>query len=132
MVAHVAMIVIGAFIAINGAVEWIKLLRWFPRRRRARAVFVGTEDVMRPDPQIKSRAGRFRFTSQDGRTIERTSAFSSFPGPKPGREVNVVYDPLRPHKTAERAGVHLFLLVAVGPLFMAVGSVMIILGLLKM
>lgn len=119
-------ILVGAFFAINGIVHWTKLLRRQSRLQKATAVFVGTDDRLMHDPQVRSRAGRFRFVTADGRTIERTSSFSSFPGPKPGQQVTVVYDPEKPETTAERAGVHRFLLMAGGPIFIVVGIAVII------
>lgn len=43
-----------------------------------------------------SRAAIFRFTTLDGRVVEAESRVSSFPGPKPGRPVTVIYDPDNP------------------------------------
>lgn len=39
----------------------------------------------------------------DGRVIETESSVQSFPGPKPGKRVTVIYDPDRPYR-AEPAG----------------------------
>lgn len=50
-----------------------------------------------------SRAAIFRFTTLDGRVVEAESNVSSFPGPKPGRPVTVIYDPHDPDE-AETTG----------------------------
>ncbi|MEU8801513.1 DUF3592 domain-containing protein [Spirillospora sp. NPDC048819] len=115
-------VLLGVALVCGGVYEVVKRLRLQSRMVRAAGVFVGRDDVMGPGgPSTASRVGRFRFTTAQGRPVEATSSLYSFPGPKPGRSVTVIYDPARPEDTAERLGVHYLQLVAIGPLLMAVG-----------
>ncbi|MGP4023822.1 hypothetical protein [Actinomadura sp. 3N407] len=115
-------VLLGAAIFCGGVYEVVRRLRLQSRMLRATGVFVGRDEVMGPGgPGTASRVGRFRFTTLQGRPVEASSSLYSFPGPKPGRSVTVIYDPARPEDTAERLGVHYLQLVAIGPLLMAVG-----------
>ncbi|GLZ16127.1 hypothetical protein Acsp04_63620 [Actinomadura sp. NBRC 104425] len=128
MVGNILSIALGLTFVGVALAEIVGRLRLTRRMRRARGVFVGREEVGHVSgPGVYSRAARFRFTTEDGRTVERTSALSTFPGPRPGRAVTVVYDPERPHSTAERAGVHLAMLV-LGPLVVVLGVIMVYRG----
>jgi len=126
VVAHIFGIALGIAFIYGGVHELVQRLRLQRKLVRAQGVFVGHDDVAAHGAGIHARAGRFRFVTQDGRTVESVSAMYSFPGPKPGRPVTVVYDPARPERTAERLGVHRFLLVAGGPMLMAIGMAMLI------
>ncbi|MEU4827522.1 DUF3592 domain-containing protein [Actinomadura sp. NPDC023710] len=120
---HLIGVLLGAAIFCGGVYEAVKRLRLQGRMLRAPGVFVGRDEVMGPGgPSTTSRVGRFRFTTPQGRRVEASSSLYSFPGPKPGRAVTVVYDPASPEDTAERLGVHYLQLIAVGPLLMAVGA----------
>ncbi|MFG2085537.1 MULTISPECIES: DUF3592 domain-containing protein [unclassified Spirillospora] len=115
-------VLLGVALVGGGVYEVVKRLRLQSRMLRAAGVFVGRDDVLGPGgPSTTSRVGRFRFTTAQGRPVEAGSSLYSFPGPKPGRSVTVVYDPAQPEETAERLGVHYLQLVAIGPLLMAVG-----------
>jgi hypothetical protein len=129
-----SLFVIALGLMISGASLWelADRIRLHRRMRRARGVVVARHEVGHmAGPGVRSRAAHFRFTTETGRVVERTSGLSSFPGPKPGRILTVVYDPARPESTAERAGVHLaFILLA--PLVAAVGVVIMIWGLVRL
>ncbi|GAA3944222.1 hypothetical protein GCM10023085_27780 [Actinomadura viridis] len=122
--------IVGSLVALafvgGGLLETADRLRLQRRARRARGVFVAREDVLHPGgPAVRTRAARFRFTTENGQVVERVSALTSFPGPKPGRSVDVVYDPARPQATAERVRVHQALLL-IGPLLAVAGVVLLI------
>jgi hypothetical protein len=104
-----------------GLKELVDRIRLQRRGRRVPGVIVGRVDAGAHSPGIASRSGVFRFTTVDGQEIEATSAVHSFPGPRPGRRITVVYDPARPHRSAERAGMHLVIMLGVAPLVIAIG-----------
>jgi hypothetical protein len=119
-------VLLGVAVFCGGVYEVVKRLRLQSRMLRASGVFVGRDEVLGPGgPSTTSRVGRFRFTTQQGRPVEASSSLYSFPGPKPGRSVTVIYDPAHPEDTAERLGVHYLQLLAVGPLLMAVGAAVV-------
>ncbi|MES9543165.1 DUF3592 domain-containing protein [Actinomadura sp. NPDC000600] len=119
---HLIGVALGVAVFCGGVYELVTRLRLQGRMARAEGVFVGRDDVMGPGgPSTRSRVGRFRFTTPQGRPVEASSSLHSFPGPKPGKPVTVVYDPARPEDTAERLGVHYLQLFAIGPLVMAIG-----------
>ncbi|MQY03840.1 DUF3592 domain-containing protein [Actinomadura macrotermitis] len=127
MIVTILGLLFGGAFALGGVKEIADRVRLQRRSRRARGVFVAREEVGSvAHPGVRSRAVRFRFSTETGRVVERTSALTSFPGPRPGREVTVVYDPARPESTAERAGVHLALLFLAGPVLIALGVTMIL------
>ncbi|OZV82212.1 hypothetical protein CA850_07845 [Micromonospora echinospora] len=106
---------------IRGEIDSIRLHR---RGKRADGVFVGRVDAS-IRPGVQSRAGEFQFVTADGQEVTATSSFSSFPGPKPGRRVKVIYDPNHPHDTAERVAVHWGKMTFLAPLFMLLGGGMV-------
>lgn len=119
---HLIGVFLGVAVFCGGVYELVTRLRLQSRMLRTTGVFVGRDEVMGPGhPSIKSRVGRFQFTTAQGRPVEASSSAYSFPGPKPGKSVTVIYDPARPEGTAERLGVHYLQLVAIGPLFTMVG-----------
>lgn len=119
---HLLGVLLGALVFGGGAFEVVSRLRLQRRILRATGVFVGRDDVMGPGgPSAMSRTGRFRFTTAQGWPVEASSSLYSFPGPKPGKSVTVIYDPARPKDTAERLGVHYLSMVVIGPLLMVVG-----------
>jgi hypothetical protein len=89
MIGHVIGILLGLLILFDGVVTLVKRARLRAWLRTAPGVFVGREDVIGSRPAVQSRSGRFRFTTEEGRVIEATSSFYSFPGPKPGRPVTI-------------------------------------------
>ncbi|MEW2352532.1 DUF3592 domain-containing protein [Spirillospora sp. NPDC029432] len=128
MAGHIIMIVLGLAFVAGGLRESAERLRLQRRARRARAVFVAREEAGHmAGPGVRSRTARFRFTAEGGRVVERASALTTFPGPRPGRTLTVVYDPDRPESTAERAWVHLAMLVA-GPVAVVAGAVIVAAG----
>lgn len=120
-------IVVGLVLIWGGGAE----LFWWARARRrvarVQGVIVGLADVGGQTTAIRSRAARFRFTTSEGHPVEAVSEMSSFPGPKPGKQVSVVYDPADPAGTAEIAGVRNFK-AAVSPLIVAGGVIFVIVG----
>lgn len=103
---------------------WDLLEKWRRRRhyRRVPGVIVGLRDTRGeagPAPSTRSRAAIFRFTTLDGRVITTESNVQSFPGPRPGKRVTVLYDPRRPY-SAETTG-RFVITVALMPPLMAFG-----------
>ena len=108
--------------------------KWRRRRHyhRVPGVIVGVRKTRgevgtSPRTNTRSRAAIFRFTTLDGRVIETESDVQSFPGPKPGKRVTVLYDPRQPY-SAETTGRFLILVVLMPPL-MAFGVFLIIVSL---
>ncbi|GAA2421128.1 hypothetical protein GCM10010191_35640 [Actinomadura vinacea] len=127
MIGNILAIAVGLAFIVGGLRELAGRIRMQRRMRRAPGVFVGRAEVGHMSgPGVRSRAGRFRFTTEAGQVVERMSALSSFPGPKPGRSLTVVYDPARPGSTAERAWVHLALLLVFSPVAIALGTFIVI------
>lgn len=72
---------------------------------------------------IRSRAACFRFTTAEGQLIDAVSARSSFPGPRPGKQVSVLYDSADPQNSAEIAGV-MTLKVLLSPTLIVGGAIL--------
>jgi hypothetical protein len=125
----VAVVAVGALVGYGGAAELLAYARGRGRFQRARAVVVGLIDAGHGN--VKSRAARFRFTTADGHVIQRVSSLSSFPGPRVGKRLTVVYDPADPERTAERLGVWR-LKLALSPLLVAGGVALAALGITVM
>ncbi|MGH9211420.1 MAG: DUF3592 domain-containing protein [Acidimicrobiales bacterium] len=99
-------VVFGLLVAWAGGVELWRYLRSRRRLQRTSGIIVGLVEVggmFRAGSKMF--AARIRFTTHDGRVVETTSAAKSYPAPRVGRQVPVVYDPADPAATAERAGV---------------------------
>lgn len=129
MVKALVLIGVGLVIVYGGAAE---LAGWFRARRRLRrttGVIVGHVDPgTAVGPGTASRSAVFEFTTEDGRVVRAVSSAWSYPGPRAGTRVPVVYDPATPQTSAERAGV-LQVKVALSPLLMALGVGLAIYGL---
>ncbi|MFI0356814.1 DUF3592 domain-containing protein [Actinomadura sp. 9N407] len=132
MDVHWIGVAIGLYVAYAGVSMLVAKIRLQLRGPRVPGVVAGRTDAAATRPGVVSRSGVVRFTTEDGRTVEATSSVHSFPGPKVGRQVTVVYDPKRPERTGERIGVHLFLLLVGAPLFIAVGAGIALLNYLDM
>ncbi|GAA1561531.1 hypothetical protein GCM10009678_50490 [Actinomadura kijaniata] len=131
MNAHWIGVAFGAFVVVQGVRAMVEYLRLHLRGERVPGVIVGSRDAP-GSPGVRRRAGVFRFTTRQGQTIERRSATYSPRGPRPGTAVTVVYDPARPEKRAERAGITLLMVTALTPLMIAVGIAIILLNLADM
>ncbi|WP_236242193.1 DUF3592 domain-containing protein [Streptomyces sp. CC228A] len=111
-------VVVGGVLIWGSAGELLGYLRTRSRLVRTTGVVVALEEGGAP-PGVRSRSAVFRFTTQDGRSFQVTSSAHTWPGPKVGTSLPVVYDPERPWR-AERAGVLLFKLW-LAPLTLAFG-----------
>jgi Protein of unknown function (DUF3592) len=131
MIGLLPALLIGAILCTGGASALVRQLRLSPRLVRTEGVVVGATDAPGTRPGTRGRAARFRFTTEDGREVEASSAFYFFVGPRPGKRVAVTYDPAHPERTAERAGVRLFLLYGHGPLTIAGGVAIVVFNLVK-
>jgi hypothetical protein len=120
IVKAVFLIAIGLVMIYGGGAEFLGWLRARSRLRRVPGVIIATEEVLGRGPAVRNRSGRFRFTTDQGRVIDKLSSFYSFPGPKVGKPVTVSYDPARPEKSAEIAWVSK-LMVTTSSLIMAGG-----------
>ncbi|MFJ4340191.1 DUF3592 domain-containing protein [Streptomyces sp. NPDC088915] len=98
-------------------------LRTRSRLIRTTGTVVGREDG-ESRPGVKRRSTVFRFTTEDGQTIETTSSAQTWPGLKVGTTIPVVYDPENPSE-GERAGVVVFKL-CIAPLILAFGVFVIV------
>lgn len=110
---------------------WQLFIRWRRRRHyhRVPGVIVGrraTRGEVGPAPNTStsSRAATFRFTTLDGQEIETESNVQSWPGPKPGKRVMVVYDPQSPYD-AEPTGGFVFT-TGIGVVAVVFGAVVIV------
>lgn len=99
----------GLIFFLGGA--WQLFIRWRRRRhyQRVPGVIVGrraTRGEVGPasDTSTNSRAAIFRFTTLDGREVETESNVQSWPGPKPGKRVMVIYDPQSPYDAEPTGG----------------------------
>lgn len=102
----VAGFVFGAIFFGDSLQETIRWLKRRGRLVRVPGVIVGRRDTRGEtggSPGAYQRAAIFRFTTLDGHVVEAESNVSSFPGPKPGKRVTVIYDPIHPDK-AETTG----------------------------
>ncbi len=116
-------IAVGLYMIWGGGSE---LYGWWRARRRivrTGGVIVGRTEVLGQGPGSRSRSAEFQFTTADGRIVQSISEKYSFPGPKPGKRVTIVYDPVNPKGTAEIVGIRNFKL-AICPLLMAGGAVL--------
>lgn len=133
MIRYIFGLLIGGFFVVSPG--WGLLEAMIKRRRyqRASGVIVGRRDARGEQgmsPATHKRAAIFRFTTVDGRVIETESDVQSFPGPKPGKRVTVIYDPRKPYD-AETAGRYVIKLV-VAPVVMAFGLVVVIISLVHL
>lgn len=99
--------VFGAIFLGDPLLETIKWLKRRGRLVRVPGVIVGRRDtrgVTGASPAAaRQRAAIFQFTTLDGHVVEAESNVTSFPGPKPGKSVMVIYDPNDPDE-AETTG----------------------------
>jgi hypothetical protein len=124
VIEALVVIAVGAAIVLGPARE---LWWWYAgrsRRRRTTGVVVGTVEPGAAGPGTKARSAVFRFTTEDGRTVQSRSSSWSYPGPKTGTQVEIVYDTDRPERSAERAGIQRFKLIA-APAVMVIGAALI-------
>lgn len=99
-------VVVGAIFFGDTFHETVKWLMHRGRFVRVPGVIVGRRDARGETgggPAVYQRAAIFRFTTLDGHVVEAESNVHSFPGPKPGKRVTVVYDSHRPDE-AETTG----------------------------
>jgi len=121
-------VAVGLVIIWGGGSE---LLAWWRARRRLQrvtGVIVAREEfrdiaLSGQGPLVRSRAARFRFSTDEGQLIEAVSAKSSFLGPRPGKQVSVLYDPADPQNSAEIAGV-MTLKVLLSPALIVGGAIL--------
>jgi len=114
MIMRIFGVVVGLVIVYGGAAELFGWLRARRRLRRVPGVIVGAVDD-NPGPGGHRKAGRFRFTTDDGRVLTGVSSASTPRGPRVGKRVTVEYDPARP-QDADIAGVKTLKLVLSPPL----------------
>lgn len=105
IVKAVASAAMGVLLVYAGVGELRDWFRARSRLLRVPGVTVGSEEVLGRGPGVHNRSARFRFTTDQGKVIDKESSFYSFPGPKPGKRVTVSYDPERPWESAEIAWV---------------------------
>ena len=130
MILAIAGVLFGGALVVNAV--WQMFQMWRARRRYVRVpgVIVGLRDARGEQgrsPGTHSRAAIFRFTTLEGRVIETESHVQSFPGPKPGTRVTVIYDPRQPHE-ADTTGRFAIGVVAM-PVILAGGVVLIVVSL---
>lgn len=120
---------IGTFFFLSGT--WQLFIKWRRRRHyhRVPGVIVGRratrgEAGPAPNTSTHSRAAIFQFTTLDGQQIETESDVQSWPGPKPGKRVMVVYDPQHPYD-AEPTG-RFTIVIGIGVVAMVVGAIVIV------
>lgn len=133
MLVAIIGVLIGGFFIVSPA--WQLLKTWRARRRYVRVpgVIVGRRDArgeLGMGPATHSRAAIFRFTTVEGQEIEAESDVQSFPGPKPGKRVTVIYDPRDPYD-AETTGRFAISTLAL-PVVMVVGVIVVVLSLGKL
>lgn len=109
MVGTIIGVVFSLIVVYGGAFELFRWLRARRRLRRVPGVIIGTVNDS-PAPATRRRAGRFRFTTEDGRVITSVSSASTPRGPRVGKQVTIEYDPARPYD-ADIAGVKTLKLV---------------------
>lgn len=123
-------IAFGGFIIYHAGYEILSWLKQRSRLARVPGVIIGKRDTrgeLGMGPATYSRAAIFRFTTRDGQVIEAESRLSSFPGPKPGKKVTVVYDPNHPDEadTTGRKAVYLI----IGMIIFLVGVALVVISL---
>ncbi|MFF9850455.1 DUF3592 domain-containing protein [Streptomyces litmocidini] len=119
-------VLMGGVLVWASAAELVEYARTRSRLVRTTGVVVGREDSeMRPG--VKRRSAVFRFTTEQGRSFEVVSSAQTWPGPKVGAPIPVIYDPERPWR-AERVGVFVFKLWFM-PLTLALGVFFLVLAL---
>lgn len=132
------MAVFGAVLALLMGLAMIRaggliLVEWFRSRsrvRRAAGIIIDRREGP-TEPGIRSQEGIFRFTTEDGRVITKDSSFYSYPGPRIGKQVTVVYDPVHPEKSAEIAWVRRLWLI-LSPLLVAGGVALCVTGVMPL
>lgn len=132
MIGSIIGMLFGVFVLIVLLTHFVTLLRRRSRSVRVPGVFVATRDArgeLGQSPSVHKRAAYFRFTTLDGRVVQAESRVQSFPGPKPGKRVMVMYDPARPYK-AETTGRFAATLGLFLPLGIALGLLVLIMNLL--
>lgn len=123
------LVLVGLVIVYGGAAELVGWLRSAARLRRTTAVIVGLHHPTAAGPGNLARAPVFRFTTEDGRTVDAVSSAWTYPVPKVGRRIAVTYDPHDPQGSAERAGVRTRK-AALSPLVIAFGLGFVVFGIL--
>lgn len=122
MIMRLFAVAVGLVVVYGSASE---LVGWFRARRRLRrvpGVIVGDVDASHR-PGLRQRAGRFRFTTEDGQVITGVSSASTPRGPRVGKRVTIEYDPARP-QDADIAGVKTFKLL-LAPLLLIGGLALV-------
>jgi hypothetical protein len=74
-------------------------------------------------------SSQFRFTTNDGRSIESASSAWSTAAPRIGKPVTVVYDPADPQRRAETLGVYRVKFFIVTPILVLGGMTLAVSGL---
>ncbi|WP_158079097.1 DUF3592 domain-containing protein [Actinomadura sp. CNU-125] len=97
------------------------------RGRRTTGVIVGHKAIKDSETGT-TYAAVFRFTTEDGRTVEAVSTLSTSWRRGIGREVALIYDPADPEGTADRPGSHRLNLVFI-PTLLAWGTGLTAIGL---
>jgi hypothetical protein len=124
----VAVQIVGTVLVIAGVVSTRQLLRSRRRLERTTGVIVGdaphTGGSLGTAPM---RSARLRFTTRQGRVVERVSDVHSSWGPRIGKEVTVIYDPADPDGTGDTVGAWRFK-VALTPVILLIGIGMVVLG----
>ncbi|MEV5829903.1 DUF3592 domain-containing protein [Spirillospora sp. NPDC052242] len=94
------------------------------RWRRTTGVIVGHRKIASPG-ESPTYAPVFRFTAEDGRTVQAAGSVSTAWRRGAGRRIPVVYDPADPEGTADRPG-GLRAQLALAPVLLAVGAGLLI------
>lgn len=133
MIGYIFGLAVGGYIFVASA--WALIQKIVRRRRyqRVPGVIIGRRDARGEQgmsPATHKRAAIFRFTTADGRVIETESDVQSFPGPKPGKRVTVIYDPRDPYD-AETTG-RLTIILILMPVVMAIGLAIVIAALMNL
>lgn len=133
MVGYLIGVAVGAILTWGCWTSFFEKMRARHRMVRTTGVIVGRRNVTTPgqsSPASVSRAAIFSFTTLDGRTVEAESDVTTFPGPKPGKRVNVIYDPHKP-RGAEIVG-RAMLIRVIEPIFGTGGIVLLVFSLIKL
>ncbi|MFI8327991.1 DUF3592 domain-containing protein [Streptomyces filamentosus] len=118
------LILLGGALIWGSAAEVSGYLRSHSRLVRTTGVVIGIDEE-ETRPGVRRRSALFRFTTDDGETIETVSSAQTWPGPKVGAPIPITYDPERPWD-AERTGVLVFKLCLM-PFTFALGVFFIVL-----